>query len=167
MVLDNIFFQVANLEDVEALEAIRLKAFKPIFESFRNILGDAIYETAQMPEDIAQQDLLRSYFEEESVWITWKVIFQSQIIGFIAIRLDEQSGVGEIGLNAIDPSFSGKGIGTKMYKFAIGEMKHSGMKVATAATGGDPAHLPAREAYRKAGFTVRIPTVWMCQELGE
>lgn len=167
MALNNVFFKVAKPEDVEALETIRLKAFKPVFESFRNILGDAIYETAQMPEDVAQQDLLKSYFEGESVWKTWKVIYQSRIIGFISIRLDGQSGVGEIGLNAIDPGFSGKGIGTKMYKFAIGEMKRSGMKVATVATGGDPAHLPARKAYRNAGFNVQIPSVWMCQALGE
>ncbi len=165
MDLSNIDFQEAKLEDLKALEAIRVKAFKPIFESFRNILGNVIYETAQMPEDLAQENLLKSYFDRQSVWQTWKVILESQIIGFIAIRHDERSRVGEIGLNAIDPDFSGKGIGTRIYNFAVDEMKRKGMKVATVATGGDPSHLPARKAYRNAGFIVEIPSVWMCQEL--
>ncbi len=161
----NIKIQIARFEDLETLETIRAKAFKPVFESFRTILGDNVYEVAQKPEDLAQKDLLRSYLEKDSVWKTWKVTFHSRIVGFIVIRLDHQSGVGEIGLNAVDPDLSGKGIGTHIYQFAVGEMKKAGMKVATVATGGDPAHLPARKAYRNAGFTKEIPSVWMCQSL--
>ncbi len=165
MDVSTIEFQVASLDDLEAMEAIRERAFKPVFESFRKILGDVIYETAQRPEDITQKELLKSYFEEDSVWKTWKVIHDSQIIGFLTIRLDAEQAVGEIGLNAVDPNFAGKGVGTRTYDFAIDEMKRAGMKVATVATGGDPSHLPARKAYRKAGFNVEIPSVWMCQEL--
>ncbi len=39
------------------------------------------------------------------------------------------------------------------------------MKVATVATGGDLSHAPARRADRKAGFSVEIPSVWMCRTL--
>ncbi|WP_437957583.1 GNAT family N-acetyltransferase [Sorangium sp. So ce119] len=70
-----------------------------------------------------------------------------------------------IGLNAVDPAHAGKGIGTAMYEFALARMRQSGMKVATVATGGDPSHAPARRAYRKAGFDVEIPSVWMCRKL--
>ena len=118
-----------------------------------------------MPEDKAQKGLLESYFDEESVWQIWKVRIESRIVGFITIRMDKESLVGEIGLNAIDPNFSQRGLGTKLYQFAVGIMKEAGMKVATVATGGDPSHLPARKAYRRAGFTIEIPSVWMCQEL--
>ena len=160
-----ISFIVARKDDLDILEEIRRKAFQPIFDSFRNILGDTIYEFAQLPEDIAQKDLLNSLFDKDSVWKTWKVTYDEEIIGFVAIRIDERTKVGEIGLNAIAPGFSNKGIGTSLYNFAVNEMKKAGMKVATVATGGDPAHLPARKAYRKAGFVVEIPSVWMCQEL--
>ncbi len=165
MNLDHLDFKLATRADLEVLETIRLKAFEPVFASFRKILGDVIYETAQLAEDLAQGAILKSYFEESSAWQTWKVTFQSQVIGFIAIRCDRPSLVGEIGLNAIDPDYSGKGLGTETYRFAVAQMKAEGMKVATVATGGDPAHLPARKAYRNAGFTVEIPSVWMCQEL--
>ncbi len=165
MYLGNIQFDLATVEDLKAMETIRRKAFQPIFASFRKILGDTIYETAQLPEDLAQEGLLKSYFNEDSFWKTWKVLLESKIIAFVAIRLDKQAEVGEIGLNAVDPDFSGQGIGTEIYHFAVREMKKAGMKVATLATGGDPSHLPARKAYQKAGFTVQIPSVWMCQEL--
>lgn len=158
-------FIIAQKDDLDNLEVIRLKAFQPIFDSFRNILGDTIYEIAQLAEDLAQKDLLKSLFDQDSIWKTWKVTYEHETVGFISIRIDESSKVGEIGLNAVDPDFSKKGIGTQMYHFAVDIMKQAGMKVATVATGGDPAHLPARKAYRKAGFTVEIPSVWMCQEL--
>ncbi len=158
-------FIIAQKEDLDSLEEIRKKAFQPVFDSFRNILGDTIYEFAQLPEDLAQKDLLKSLFDKDTIWKTWKVIYNEETIGFISIRTDERAKVGEIGLNAIDPGFSNKGIGSRMYSFAVDIMKKAGMRVATVATGGDPSHLPARKAYRKAGFSVEIPSVWMCQEL--
>jgi GNAT superfamily N-acetyltransferase len=165
MDLKQIEIQLANKSDIDTMQEIREKAFKPIFQSFRNILGDIVYETAQEPEDIAQGDLLPSYFEADSIWKTWKVVLETQIIGFVTIRFDQELKVGEIGLNAIDPDFGGRGIGTYVYEFAIQEMKNAGMKVATVATGGDISHLPARKAYRNAGFNIEIPSVWMCKEL--
>ena len=63
------------------------------------------------------------------------------------------------------PDYSGQGFGTEMYKFAIEIMKESGMQVATVGTGGDISHAPARRAYEKSGFSVQIPSVWMCQKL--
>ncbi len=158
-------FFVAQKEDLTRLQEIRRAAFQPIFDSFRKILGGTIYETAQLPEDLAQEEVLNSLFDQDSVWETWKVAHGKRVIGFISIRMDRSAKVGEIGLNAIDPNYSKQGIGTRMYHFAVDTMKRAGMKVATVATGGDPSHLPARKAYRKAGFTVEIPSVWMCQEL--
>lgn len=52
-----------------------------------------------------------------------------------------------------------------MYDFAIARMKAAGMRVATVATGADASHAPARRAYEKAGFTVQIPSVWLCRKL--
>lgn len=158
-------FILAHGEDIEVLEEIRALAFQPIFDSFRKILGDTIYEHAQLPEDKAQKDFLKSMFDKDSIWTTWKVNLEEKVIGFVSIRIDEKTKVGEIGLNAVHPDYSGRGIGTQMYNFTNDEMKKAGMKVATVATGGDPSHLSARKAYRKAGFTVEIPSVWMCRLL--
>jgi len=52
---------------------------------------------------------------------------------------------------------------TAIYEFAVAQMKEAGMRVATVATGGDPGHAPARRAYRKAGFDLKFPSVWLCR----
>jgi GNAT superfamily N-acetyltransferase len=87
------------------------------------------------------------------------------VVGFVSLQLNQETQIGEIGLNAVHPDHAGKGVGTAMYDFAIARMKEAGMRVATVATGGDPSHAPARRAYEKAGFTVQIPRVWLCRKL--
>lgn len=160
-----ITFRLANTNDLSLMEDIRQKAFKPIFGSFRNILGDEIYRLAQEPEDNKQSELLSSMLLPGSVWQLFVAELSGKIIGFVSIQLNSESKVGEIGLNAIHPDHSGKGIGTRMYEFAINKMKQSGMQVATVATGGDVSHAPARRAYEKCGFDVQIPSVWMCKKI--
>lgn len=88
-----------------------------------------------------------------------------EIVGFVSVRLDGERQVGEIGLNAVDPARAGEGIGTAMYEHAVAHMRQAGMKVATVGTGGDPSHAPARRAYRKAGFDIEVPSMWMYRKI--
>jgi GNAT superfamily N-acetyltransferase len=150
--------------DHARLDEIRRAAFAPIFASFRAMLGDEIYELAQAREDNAQGALLSSLLAD-SAWEVYSAEHSGALVGFMAIKLDHQKRAGEIGLNAVDPAYAGKGFGTKMYDFAVARMKDAGMQVATVATGGDPSHAPARRAYEKAGFTAQIPSVWFCRKL--
>ena len=136
----------AQPADAARLEAIRSAAFAPIFSSFRSILGDEIYERAQAHENEAQDRLLASMSDPESEWKLFAAERESQVVGFVSVRLDRDWSVGEIGLNAVDPSYANEGIGTAMYEFSVSHMKRAGMKVATVATGGDPSHAPARPA---------------------
>ena len=136
-----------------------------MFASFRALLGDTIYETAQAHEDAGQAGLLEAMFEPDSIWEVHVVRRGEIIVGFVSVRLDRERAIGEIGLNAVDPEHAGVGVGTAMYGHALARMREAGMRVATVATGGDPSHAPARRAYEKAGFDAEIPSVWMCREL--
>lgn len=104
-------------------------------------------------------------FSPESTWELYVAELERDIVGFVSIQVNVETTVGEIGLNAVKPSFSGQGIGTKMYDFAITQMRLAGMRVATVATGGDESHAPARRAYQKSGFNVQIPSTWLCRTL--
>ena len=106
-------------------------------------------------------------FAHDSKWRLYVVEANNEIIGFVSIQVNLETTVGEIGLNAVKPLYSGKGVGTKMYDFAIAQMKAAGMRVATVATGGDESHAPARRAYEKSGFEVQIPSAWYCRTLGK
>ena len=157
--------RLANINDLPTMENIRQKAFRPVFASFQNILGDEIYLIAQEPEDNKQGELLSSMLDPDSIWQLFVIELSQAVIGFVSVQLNNKTKVGEIGLNAVHPDYSGRGFGTEMYKYAIEMMKESGMQVATVATGGDTSHIPARRAYEKAGFNVQISSVWMCQKL--
>lgn len=158
-------FRAAEKADLTTLQTIRAAAFKPVFASFKKILGDVIYEAAQAHEDADQENVLTAMFEQESVWRVTIAETNEEMVGFVAVRIDDENGFGEIGLNAIAPHFAGQGFGTVMYEHALQQMREAGVGVATVATGGDPSHAPARRAYEKAGFNVTIPSVWMCRTL--
>lgn len=155
----------AVADDLLALDAIRRAAFAPIFASFRALLGDALYELAQAKSDNAQGALLASMFSIDSGWELYTAIRSGKIAGFVSVKLDLETKMGEIGLNAVDPAFAGQGIGAAMYDFATTRMKEAGMLVAHVSTGGDSSHAAARRAYEKAGFDAHIPSVWFCRTL--
>lgn len=155
----------AVADDLPCLQRIRAAAFAPVFASFRAMLGDALYEAVQAREDRAQRQLLTELLAAGSEWELYVTEVAGAVVAFVAVRLDAQTRVGEIGLNAVHPDHAGQGIGTTMYRFALQRMKKTGMTAAMVATGGDPSHAPARRAYEKAGFAARIPSVWMCRLL--
>lgn len=161
----NIMFRKANSDDHEALEHLRAEAFRPVFASFKRILGEEIYELAQRREDEEQVNLLAAMFSVKSEWRLYVAEVEDELVGFVSFKTNPETTVGEIGLNAVKPAFAGKGIGTAMYDFAHAEMKAAGVRVSTVATGGDASHAPARRAYEKAGFDVQIPSVWYCRLL--
>jgi ribosomal protein S18 acetylase RimI-like enzyme len=158
-------FTPAEAGELQVLDEIRRAAFAPIFASFRSILGDEVYATAQAHEDERQGELLASLLRSDSGWTVYTVRQAQSVVGFVAVKLDQDTKVGELGLNAVHPGCAGRGVGTAMYEFAVARMKDAGMRVATVGTGGDPSHAPARRAYQKAGFNLEIPSVWMYRRL--
>lgn len=167
MSTESLEIRAATEAELTELQEIRAAAFAPVFASFRSILGETIYAAAQAREDEAQERYLTSLLDPSSGWDVFTAEVSGQAVGFMAIRMDTDAGIGEIGLNAVHPDFAGRGIGTALYDFALDRMTAAGLRVATVATGGDPSHAPARRAYEKAGFDVRIPSVWMCCDLVE
>jgi GNAT superfamily N-acetyltransferase len=154
-----------SADDPPRLDRVRQAAFAPVFASFRAILGDDLYELAQAREDAAQGELLVALLAPASGWEVSVAEVAHTVVGFVAIQLNYETHVGEIGLNAVHPDHAGQGVGTAMYACALARMQAAGMRVATVATGGDPSHAPARRAYEKAGFTVHLPSVWLCRTL--
>lgn len=109
--------RAVTTDDHASLEAIRQAAFAPVFASFRTILGDDIYALAQAREDAAQGELLASLLAPESNWRVYAAEIAGTIVGFVSIQLNQDTQVGEIGLNAVHPDHTGKGIGTALYDF--------------------------------------------------
>ena len=151
--------------DLTLLHEIRGRAFAPVFSSFRDIVGDSIARVA-LAEDEAEQG---QHLDELCAGAADSCVFVAEsrgtIVGFATVVLHREKRIGEIGLNAVDPDHSGKGIGSSLYEFALERMREAGMKVAMVGTGGDESHAPARRAYAKVGLERGIPSVWLYREL--
>ena len=146
-------------EDLPVIQGIRQRAFAPIFEGFREQVGDEIYEIEYADADQQQADYLQTICTEDKGLEIHVASDNDLVIGFIAFSMDEMRGRGEIDLNAVDPDHQGKGAGKLMYEFAIACMKDKGIKLVKVSTGGDASHEAARQSYKKSGFEHSIPSV--------
>jgi ribosomal protein S18 acetylase RimI-like enzyme len=151
--------------DLPAMQRLRQAAFKPIFQSFRALLGEEVHALAFARAESEQAELLTKLCGPDSGHRMFVAMIGDEVIGFVCFSIDAEKRTGEIGLNAVHPDHAGQGIGTALYEFATDQMKQSGMALATVGTGGDASHLPAQNAYRKAGFGPALPSLWMYKVL--
>jgi ribosomal protein S18 acetylase RimI-like enzyme len=150
--------------DVETIVAIAVAAWRPIYAFYQQEMGDDLFAAAcpNWPEEKARQ--VRAACDsacgpQASNVLVGVAETDGRPVGFVTFYADERSGIGEIGNNAVHPDLRGQGIGPRMYQYAFDRLRERGMRYVKVGTGGDPAHAPARRAYEKAGFTIRLPGV--------
>lgn len=138
----------ADLDDV--VEPA-LRAWSPVFESFRGVLGAEIYDRVypdwhtSQARDVA--GVCRGYPET-----TWVAESAGQPVGFIVVILDRPAHSADIEMLAVDPAHQRRGIAAALMDFAFTRMRAAGTRVVAVGTGGDPGHAPARAAYESVGF---------------
>jgi len=145
--------------DADAIAAIAVAAWEPIYAQFRAIMGDDLF-AASCPgwqEEKARQ-VRRACEPDSSAWVC-VAERGGEVVGFVTFYVREASGIGEIGNNAVRPDCQGQGIATALYRHVLDRMRALGMRFAKVQTGLDPSHAPARAAYRKAGFDIELPAV--------
>lgn len=131
---------------------LSLRAWTPVFDSIQNTMDGDVYQAFypdswRASQQKAGEDVCAA--EDTNVWVAFDA---GATVGFVAIKLDSESSMGEIYMVAVDPDFQGRGIGSALTKFAIEKMKDAGMSMAMVETGGDLGHAPARRTYEKLGF---------------
>lgn len=151
--------------DLPALQAIRAAAFAPVFQSFREIVGAEIAPIAFAKAEAAQAAFLDQIAAADSTHELWVAVEDGALIGFVSLKVDAESRIGELDLNAVHPDHAGQGVGGALHQHALARMKALGAVVATVGVGGDPSHAPARRAYEKAGFGPAIPSLWYYRAL--
>jgi len=151
--------------DLDSVLDIAVAAWTPVFASFRRTMGPCIFETVCRDWQTEKIRQVQSACRGEHGAAVLVVELDGEVVAFISYYLNRQTGIGEIGNNAVHPHHQGAGIGTMMYEHVIGKMREAGMRCAKVSTGGDPSHAPARRAYEKAGFSVSLPGVDYYKEL--
>ena len=139
-------------KDFPRLLDITITAFTPIHESFRSMMGEALYALNWTNWQQVHEDYLKTITEGEAAKNFLVGEIDGVIVGYTHYTCHKKELKGEIGLNAIHPDYQGRGLSQIFYQEAEKQMKAAGMKQIVVGTGGDPAHLPARKSYEKAGF---------------
>jgi GNAT superfamily N-acetyltransferase len=140
--------------DEEALVALSLRAWAPIYEAVGELLGPEIdrrlhgddwrpWQEAQVRETL-KRDGMR----------TWVAAEGEAIAGFASAHVvDPGRKIGEVAILAVDPASQRQGVGLALTDVATEWLRSSGMRVAFIGTGGDPGHAPARALYERASYT--------------
>ncbi|MEM8611831.1 MAG: GNAT family N-acetyltransferase [Cyanobacteria bacterium P01_H01_bin.105] len=147
-----------NPQYLDAIVNLSLQAWAPVFDSIQKVMNADVYQ-AFYPDTwlVSQQKAVEDVCAAEDIQV-WVANWQdssdatSTIVGFVAVKFDAESSMGEIYMIAVNPEFQGRGIGSELIAFALDRMKEAGMVIAMVETGGDPGHTPARHTYEKAGF---------------
>jgi GNAT superfamily N-acetyltransferase len=150
-----------NPHQLDAVIHLSLRAWAPVFDSIQTAIDLDVYQ-AFYPDGwrVSQQKAIEDVCaaEDTHVWVAIRSNHDSEgtdtdlIVGFVAVKLHQESSMGEIYMIAVDPDFQGRGIGSALIEFALNWMREAGMSIAMVETGGDPGHAPARHTYEKAGF---------------
>ncbi len=139
--------------DLETIVALSLKAWAPVFASLETVLGPSGLFARLHPDwRVDQQQAVESVCRDANTSV-WVADGDSGVTGFVAARLDQQAGIGEIVMIAVDPQYQRRGLGERLMSVALDWIRDQGMGVAMVETGADPGHAPARELYDQAGFT--------------
>jgi len=144
--------------DVKPLVELTLQAFAPNFESFREILGPAIYRHIWPDWQTGQRSAVEAMCADRVKYDVLVAEVDQRPIGFAAYTVDSKRKTGEIQLIAVHPERQKHGIATELCRHALRAMEARGMTFARVETGADPSHAAARRAYEKAGF-VGLPLV--------
>ena len=146
-------------DDVDALVDIALAAWAPIYASYRQLLGEALFAAAFPDWRAEKARQIRAACAPGRPGTVCVAEQAGRIVGFTSLYLHRATGKGEIGNNAVHPDVQGQGIGTRLCRHAVERLREQGARFVLVGTGGDPSHAPARRMYEQAGFTSSVPGV--------
>ena len=143
--------------DVPGIVEFSLRAWAPVFTSFEQVLGNAIYRRVY-PDWRAAQAREVAGICRDHAGSTWVADNAGKPVGFVTVVVAEDGQSADIEIIAVDPAHQRRGVGAALIEFAVERMREAGVRVAGVVTGGDPGHEPARRSYERAGFTA-LPLV--------
>lgn len=132
--------------------SLSLRAWAPVFASIQRAMESEVYEQFY-PEGWreSQRRAVEAVLAPNKARV-WVAEIGASTVGFVAVELHPESGMGEIYMLAVDPDYQGVGVGTTLTEFALAWIQDAGMAIAMVETGGDPGHAAARRTYEKAGY---------------
>jgi GNAT superfamily N-acetyltransferase len=156
-------------QDMDAVVRLSLLAWQPVFDTWQEIMGPAIFSHLYPDWKAMQQKVVEDFCRPQANRTVWVAeagdeVEGGEVAGFLVLDLNQEEKKGDVQLLAVHPDHQRQGIAAALNQIALEKMKASGMKIAYVGTGGDPAHAAARRSYEKAGY-VGLPAVHYFKEL--
>jgi GNAT superfamily N-acetyltransferase len=137
-------------DDIDVVVGLSVRAWQPVFDSFRELLGQRLFERFYPDWRVDQATSVRDAIGANTTSVA---VVDGTVAGFVNVIIKPVDASGEIYMIAVDPDHQQRGIASALTNWALDEMRRHGVTLATVGTGGDPGHAPARRTYEAAGFT--------------
>jgi GNAT superfamily N-acetyltransferase len=158
----------ARDDDLEAVDALTVESYRPIFESYLAMLGEDCYDAVRLEPDLTWEERKirqnRRLYDEHPDQL-WVLEEDGDVFGFVSFWLFPDSSYGHLDNNGVRADRAGQGWATFMYRNVLDHFRKLGLRFAHVDTGLDDAHVPARRAYEATGFDRQVPTVEYWQDL--
>ena len=148
----------AESSEIDQIITIAIAAWKPIYDLRFEMMGAEFFDAFYLDWRRSKASEIRQSFESADSIVCVAEMSQ-ELAGFVTCHLETKKSVAELGNNAVHPDFQGAGIAGRMYEYVFNLLRGEGIQFVHVHTGEDPAHLPARRAYEKAGFSAGLPSV--------
>jgi GNAT superfamily N-acetyltransferase len=140
--------------DLEPIVELSLRAWKPVFESMRTVLGDAIFARLHQPDWTTLQAQAVRTSCTSGDYDVFVAVADDRPVGFATVALNAfHDGMGVVDMIAVDPAYQQRGIATHLMNRCAEHMRANGMDIAAVGTGGDPGHAPARALYQALDYS--------------
>ncbi|MGQ9731827.1 MAG: GNAT family N-acetyltransferase [Candidatus Zipacnadales bacterium] len=155
----------ARAEDVTSIAEIAKRAWEPIMRERGAVMGEDLMRRERGGDPLeCKANEVRQFCASHAEWVLVTEV-EGEVVGFITFVPHWVKGILEIGNNAIDPKWQGRGLGQAQYRYVLHWAREQGLKYAKVITGLDDCHAAARAAYEKVGFGRAIPAVTYYMEL--
>ncbi len=144
-------------DDVDAVVALSLRAWAPVFASFEAVLGAGVYRQLYPDWARSQAAAVERVCRDPAVRVR-VAADGGRPIGFVAVVVHDETSSdepdsGEVEMLAVDPAAQRGGVGRALLEAGVTVLREAGVRLVAIGTGGDPGHAPARRTYEAAGFT--------------
>lgn len=140
---------------LDAVAALSLRAWAPVFESIAAVLGPELYREQYPDWRSSQRSAVISACQAEDA-PAWVAVIAGQAVGFMALKFHRSERMGEVHMLAVEPTFQRRGVARALLARGEAIFAAAGMLSVMIETGGDPGHSPARRLY-EARDTRRSP----------
>ena len=86
--------------DIAAVVEFSLRAWAPVFDSFRSVLGERVYQVLYPDWTTSQARDVEAISQDDTATV-WVAEQQGRPVGFVALRIDLDSRTGEIYMLAV------------------------------------------------------------------